>query len=244
MCVPMVPAPWHRYITTSGSIFPRRIINSKVGADGLYQISESVLTAAGLSGTADAASFQLWRNGVQVPIYTSVPSGMMPAGGYIEFYGKANDGAPDNPVYLQPTFQISKHWSLFTDTAVYFLTVNPGGGNLRVYDTPNNLAANHLAPGTLFYVPQCQCTSKADLDNGVYLTVEGNYIISSSYDAGEGYINGVGYWPGSPYSYTFSGLPVYAAGPGSSVSVGVNNLVFDNRVMELSYNNRQASTKS
>jgi hypothetical protein len=215
--------------------FSKTYYKFKVGADGLYRISESVLTSAGLSG-ADAASFQLWRNGAQVPLYTSVPSGQLPVNGYIEFYGRANDGKPDRPLYLQPTFQTNDRWSLYTDTAVYFLTVNPGGPNLHVYDTPNNLAANHLAPEP-YYMAHNAFNAKADLDNGVYLTVEGSYIISSSYDAGEGYIDGVGYWPGSPFAHTFSGLPVYTAGPASSVSVGVNNLVFDNRVMELSYNN-------
>ena len=205
----------------------------KVGADGLYQIPEATLAAAGLSA-ADASTFQLWRNGVQVPIYTSVPSGTMPAGGYIEFYGKANDGKPDNPVYLQPTFQISTKWSLFTDTAAYFLTINPSGGNLRLNPTANNIAGNHLAPEPYF---MCHNGNyfRASLDNGVYLVVDGNYIISSSYDAGEGWIDGNGYYPGTPFSYTFSGLPVYAAGPPSSGSVGFSNLVFDTRQMAFSY---------
>ena len=214
--------------------FSKTYYKFKVGSDGVYQIGESVLTAAGLQG-ADAASFQLWRNGVQVPLYTSVPSGLLPANGYIEFYGRANDGKPDKPLYLQPTFQTDDHWSLYTDTAVYFLTVNPAGGNQRVSDVANNVAANHLAPEP-YYMCRNGNYFKQDLDNGVYLTVEGSYIISSSYDAGEGYIDGVGYWPGSPASYSFSGLPVYTAGPPSTVRVGLNNLVFDNRTMELSYN--------
>ena len=219
--------------------FSKTYYKFKVGSDGLYRISESVLTAAGL-GAADAASFQLWRNGAQVALYTSSPSGILPANGYIEFYGRANDGKPDKPLYLQPTFQTSDRWSLYTDTAVYFLTVNTGSGNLRVYDSPNNLAANHLAPEP-YYICHHANYFKQDLDNGVYTTVEGVYIISSSYDAGEGYINGVGYWPGSPFNLTFSGLTAYPSGPASSVRVGVNNLMFDNRTMELSYNNGGAS---
>ncbi|TDW95848.1 putative type IX secretion system sortase PorU2 [Dinghuibacter silviterrae] len=218
--------------------FSKTYYKFKVGSDGVYRISQSVLTAAGL-GTADASTFQLWRNGVQVPIYTTSPSGILPANGYIEFYGRINDGKPDNPLYLQPTFQTCDHWSLETDTAVYFLTVNPGGGNLRVSDVPNTVATNHLAPEP-YYMCRTGNYFKA-WDNGVYLTVDGSYIISSSYDAGEGYIDGNGYFVGSPFSNTFSGLNVYAAGPPSTVRIGLANLSFENRTMELAYNTGGAS---
>ncbi|HTJ11095.1 MAG TPA: C25 family cysteine peptidase [Dinghuibacter sp.] len=219
--------------------FSKTYYKFRVGSDGLYRISESVLTSAGLQN-ADVSTFQLWRNGAQVPLYTSVASGLLPVNGYIEFYGRANDGKPDKPLYLQPTFQTADQWSLFTDTAVYFLTINPTGGNLRVNDVANNVASNALAPEP-YYMCHNGAFFKQGLDNGVYLTVEGSYIISSSYDAGEGYIDGVGYWPGSPFSYKFSGLPVYTAGPATTVRAGVNNLVFENRTMELSYNTGGAS---
>jgi len=50
----------------------------KVGATGLYRISQSVLSGAGL-GSVPAEQFQLWRNGQQIPIYTSVPAGVLGA---------------------------------------------------------------------------------------------------------------------------------------------------------------------
>src|SRR6185295_8725166 len=63
----------------------------KVGQTGLYRISQPVLAAAGLGG-ASAEQFQLWRNGAQVPVYTSIPSGVLGASDYIEFWGQLNDG--------------------------------------------------------------------------------------------------------------------------------------------------------
>src|ERR1700744_760362 len=71
--------------------FSKTYYKFKIGSDGVYRISESVLTTAGLQN-ADVSTFQLWRNGVQVPLYTSVASGLLPVNGYIEFYGRANDG--------------------------------------------------------------------------------------------------------------------------------------------------------
>ena len=48
----------------------------KVGSTGLYRIPQAVLQTAGI-GTDPAENFQLWRNGEQVPLYTSVASGTL-----------------------------------------------------------------------------------------------------------------------------------------------------------------------
>ncbi|WP_300601180.1 C25 family cysteine peptidase [Niabella sp.] len=110
----------------------------KVAANGLYRIPAATLAAANL-GTADASSFQLWNNGVEVPLYISVSSGPLGAGDYIEFWGQMNDGKPDNPLYRTPDQQLSDSKSLFTDSSAYFLTVNPAGGNKRLVNTLNNI---------------------------------------------------------------------------------------------------------
>src|SRR5829696_5661864 len=95
----------------------------KLGQDGLYRISKSLLDSAGL-GTIPAEHFQLWRNGNQVHVYTSVATGALPANGYIEFWGQMNDGKPDKQLYRNPSYQMDDKWNLLTDTATYFLTVN------------------------------------------------------------------------------------------------------------------------
>src|ERR1051325_2529389 len=78
----------------------------KVGSDGLYRITGSTLSALGL-GSAVAQQFQLFRNGVQVPIYTSVASGTLSATDYLEFWGQMNDGKADKEVYRDPSFQLN-----------------------------------------------------------------------------------------------------------------------------------------
>lgn len=113
----------------------------KVGSTGLHRIPQSALAAIGLANT-EAAHVQLWRNGVEVPIYTSAQTGIIPAGGYIEFWGEINDGKPDNQLYRNTLDQINNTRSLFTDTAAYFLTINPVGANKRLVPT-----ANQIPPG-------------------------------------------------------------------------------------------------
>src|SRR5258705_10928774 len=66
----------------------------KVGATGLYRISQSTLNSIGLASTP-AEHFQLWRNGQEIPLYTSVTSGPLASTDYIEFWGEMNDGKPD-----------------------------------------------------------------------------------------------------------------------------------------------------
>src|SRR6185369_15239278 len=111
----------------------------KVGSTNLYRITQPMLNSVGI-GNVPADQFQLWRNGQQVAIFTSVASGAMGAGDYIEFWGEMNDGKPDTKLYSNPSFQISDQLSLETDTAAFFLTVNPAGGNLRVVNDANNVA--------------------------------------------------------------------------------------------------------
>src|SRR5215213_5023602 len=114
----------------------------KVGKTGLYRIPQSALSSAGL-GATPAEYFQLWRNGVQVPIYTSVATGTFSSSDYIEFWGKMNDGKPDRELYRVPAYQLNDKWSLETDTSAYFLTINAtASANLRLQSALNNVAGN------------------------------------------------------------------------------------------------------
>ena len=66
----------------------------KVGSTGLYRISQATLNSVGL-GSSSAENFQLWRNGQEIPLYSSIASGPLGAADYIEFWGEMNDGKPD-----------------------------------------------------------------------------------------------------------------------------------------------------
>src|SRR5215216_4155234 len=73
----------------------------KVGTNGLYRISQAALNSLGI-GNTPAQDFQLWRNGQEVPLYTSVAAGPLTAADYIEFWGEMNDGKPDKVLYRDP----------------------------------------------------------------------------------------------------------------------------------------------
>src|SRR5215471_17472979 len=86
----------------------------KLSSDGLCRIPQATLASLGLA-TTPAQQFQLWRNGKEIPLYTSSPTGPLSTNGYIEFWGQANDGKPDKVVYRDPAYQHTDKISLFSD---------------------------------------------------------------------------------------------------------------------------------
>lgn len=116
----------------------------------LYRIPLSALTSIGL-GNIPAQDFQLWRNGAEVPLFTTQETGPLAADGFIEFYGKMNDGYPDTELYASPNDQVNTDRSYFSDTAWFYLTVNAGKPNLRLKQAANNVAGTGVAPENSFW---------------------------------------------------------------------------------------------
>jgi len=197
--------------------FSKTYYKFKVGSTGLYRINQTVLAAAGLSNSP-AEQFQLWRNGQQVAIYTSSATGVLPANGYIEFWGEMNDGKPDRALYKNPANQLSDALSLETDTAMLFLTVNPAGNNLRITDAANNVAGNTLAPEP-YFIYDYRVNFQQNINYGLPQNY-GEYVWSSTYDVGE-------FWatndihPGAPFQFSAGNLYTAAGGANASLQAGI-----------------------
>ncbi len=189
----------------------------KLAKDTLTRIPQPVLAAAGL-GSVPAENFQLWRNGKQVRMFTSVPTGPLSAGDFLEFWGEMNDGKPDKNLYRNPDYQLCDKHSLNTDTVTYFLTVNPAGGNLRYVSAANNTAGNTL-PADLYFMRRIETHYRQQINRG-YAAVIGEYVYSSSYDIGESWsTNNI--FPCCALASGFAGMNRYAAGPANSVTFTV-----------------------
>ncbi len=203
----------------------------KVGKTGLYRIQQPTLAGAGLGGTP-AQHFQLFRNGKEIPIYTSVASGTLSGSDYIEFWGEMNDGKPDKELYRLPTYQLNDKWSLETDTATYFLTINTGV-NLRLQSTPNNVAANTLLAEQYFMYKIGRYFR--DKINPGYAVNVGEYLYSSAYDKGEGW-SSADIGPNVTNSFTFNNLFVNSSGPAPSISIGVSGNAINTRKYRVKIN--------
>jgi len=156
----------------------------KVGSTGIYRVSQTALAAAGL-GNTQAQYFQLWRNGAEVPLYTSVASGMLVAGNFLEFYGEMNDGTADAKLYKDDTLQMTDKWSLYTDTAAYFLTVNTASVNKRLTNTTNDVAGNSF-PAEPYFIYTLSKFSRQMMNPGFGYDL-GELVHSASYETAEGW---------------------------------------------------------
>ncbi len=205
----------------------------KVGKNGLCRINQPALNAAGL-GNIPAEQFQLWRNGAEVTLYTSVASGSLSATDFIEFWGMMNDGKTDTKLYRTADFQLSDQYSLQTDTAAYFLTVNPSGNNLRYTDAANNVAGNSL-PAEPYFMDVKGLYYRTVINPG-YAVPAGSYVYSSSYDVGEGWMS-ADIYPNRPLPAQINDLNVYTGGPNASLKFAVAGNALNERNIRVKFNN-------
>ena len=207
----------------------------KVGSTGLYRISQATLSSIGL-GTTSAEQFQLWRNGEEVRLYTTSATGALGASGYIEFWGVMNDGKKDTKLYLNTDYQLSDYWSLVSDTAAYFLTVNPAGNNLRYSNTANNVAGT-----TLTAEPYFMNTKGVYYKNKInpgYAAVVGEYVYSSSYDIGEGWASSdIGAGSAFALFQLIDSLNIYTSGPSASLRFAAAGNALNSRHVKVKLSN-------
>ena len=213
--------------------FSKTYYKFKVTADGLYRIPAAVIASAGLSA-ADAKDFQLFRNGVEVPIYTSVSSGPLAPTDYIEFWGQINDGKADKPLYRNPAYQHTEKWSLQSDTSVYFLTLNPSGIPFH-YNTILNDTTTNVLPPEPYFMYTTGTWFHSQINPGQAVVLE-QYIYSSSYDVGE-------FWSsnfssqGSPVTDNQNNLFIYNGGPVANLKFGAAGCSDTLRNIQVKVNN-------
>ncbi|MBC6698394.1 putative type IX secretion system sortase PorU2 [Hymenobacter puniceus] len=104
----------------------------KILKDGLYRLDQQYLAQAGISGV-NPQRVQLWRRGREVAIFGGGNQATLDATTYFEFYGQRNDGKLDQRLYKGgAATQPHDLYSLYTDTAAYFLTWSATANGLRM----------------------------------------------------------------------------------------------------------------
>lgn len=153
-----------------------------VAQDGVYRVSYNALLAAGFPiSTATAAQIQLWHFGAQIPIYIST-EGSLSSNDFIEFYGKKNRGELDRFLYKNgEADMLNPAYSLFTDTAVYYLTVAPLGTLSKHYQTIETDLSN-LPQKEAWYQAE-----EASVQTGGFVENANGDILESIFEPGEGW---------------------------------------------------------
>jgi len=200
----------------------------KTNRTGVFRIPQTTLAGIGLGGIP-AEQFKLWRNGQEISLYTSSATGVLPANGFIEFWGEANDGKPDKPLYRDPAYQQTDKTSLQTDTANYFLTADAAATNKRMVDMPNNVAANILPAEPFFMYRYGRYFT--DQINAGFAAVIGEYVYSSSYDKGE-FFSTYDIKPATPRTDNTPSLYPYVSGPSAQLKFGAVGNALNSRTIQ------------
>jgi hypothetical protein len=210
----------------------------RTGGTGAFRITQSQLAAIGLGGV-DAAHFQLWCKGQEVAVYTSQPTGALPANGFIEFWSEQNDGEWEKRLYNDPQSHLNPGISLFTDSVTYFLTVNSAGSNKRMTDVTNDLSSS--LPAEPYFIHSLKVNYRNTYNNG-FAAVVGSYVHSSVYDIGEGYTSG-DITPAAPLENVQNNLFVASGGPDASLRYAVVGRALNTRAVRVLLNGTQLSEK-
>ena len=156
----------------------------KVAEKGIYRLDFSLLSQKiPTLSTINPKNFQLFKNGKEVPVYIQGEGdNVFNNGDFVEFYGEPNDGTLDKELYPINGDQPHNYYSLFTDTAAYFLTFSSSTAGKRIQNF--KASKNGLVPEN--YILQESV--------GIYPEVyyPGRYIIAhmslTDYQAGEGFL--------------------------------------------------------
>ncbi len=109
-----------------------------VGETGLYKISFNSLRDAGFPVETDPVHFRMFAAGREVPLHiVQQDTNAFSKGDFLLFRGEKNDGRSDSLLFEKPAWQPHKFRSIYSDTAMYFLTFDKDhpGKRYRPADT-------------------------------------------------------------------------------------------------------------
>lgn len=190
----------------------------KIGENALVRLDSAQLANSGFQvNNIDPRRIQLFYRGVQQPLFVfGEQDGVFNSSDFIEFVGRPNDGALDSLIYTPRSSQPNTYKSLFTDTAVYYLTVGPNNGlRYSTYTQGNNFTNNQVAP---FYRHESLLTFRTRYYLGQSLYV-GSY--RSEYTESEGWFSNQATLT-TPQTVQIPSLNYLATGPDAELEVKIH----------------------
>ncbi|PWJ60184.1 peptidase C25-like protein [Dyadobacter jejuensis] len=157
-----------------------------VSKTGFYRITSKELVLAGIEvSDLPMANYRLYRRGRECPLQiTETDSGRLSD---LVFYGERNDGANDISLYTSPTAMPHAYYSLYSDTASYFLSWHPvPTPALRIRQEP----LYHIQEALDFHFEQSLQLFNSHYPAGQFYPAESSYptgSVRTAYDTGEGW---------------------------------------------------------
>lgn len=206
------PVYGNEWINYNQQYYKIKVLNT-----GMHRLTYNDLVAAGISNV-NPQKFQLFRRGREVAIYVNGQAdGALNAGDYIDFFGQKNDGELDTELYSSPVNQIHKYYSLYQDTAAYFLTWGTANGKRMVEKTSQT---SGLTAEPRHYAERLKLITTNFFPGYQVSTIQG-----ALGDMSEGYMSN---YFGGTKNDTISNLPnADVAGRNPIVEVGVVSAYFN-----------------
>lgn len=203
--------------TNSWINFSNTYYKFRIAQDGIYRITKAQLDAIGM-GSVSGSQFAVFREGQEVPVYTTT-NGVFGANDYIELYGSKANGKIDTKLYPNPDYQANKDVNLISDTAFYFLTFD-NNVHQRLPLVSNSIPSPAPSPAAYCWAKAYPAENiKVYFDPGRSYGGNQEYYYSSDYDLGEGFSYGPAF---NNLTLNIATPNVYTTGPLAIATVAFN----------------------
>jgi hypothetical protein len=174
--------------------FTQPYFKVQVEHDGIYKIDHFELSGEifkkGLDVLdVDPRKIQMFRNGVEIPIVViGEDDGVFGAGDHILFYGEKNKGELDKWMYKKADHQVNPYFSMYTDTASYFITyADKASSKVGLRLNPYN-NSNYALPVESYYMHEEVAEYHDIYSYGKPFIIFGVPFNFAEYKEGEGWV--------------------------------------------------------
>lgn len=203
-----------------------------------YETLEAGFSQMGMSiQDLNPKGLKIYGRGQELAIFVKgEEKGFLTNGDYIEVYCQRNDGWYDAQLYKEAWHQANPYYSLFNDTASYYITWSSGlNGKRFSHETSTQFSAHSPIPYFLF-------TSVQHYTSAYYLgSVSSQGISKIEYDEGEGWMDGA-YSTGQSKTKNIPTPNAYTSGPDATVEMGVASLSNPVHHMKIQFAGNQIDT--
>ena len=166
----------------------------KITQKGIYQLSFQELKSAGFPISINPEKIQLLRSGKEQAIYVKGEEDkILNESDFIEFYAEGNDGSLDSLLYQPTASQPHQYYSLYSDTASYFLTYIIDSQVAKRTKILSQINAQNLQAEPFHWEEALQVfTSSYNIGQPEPIgTSQNNGILNSNYSYGKGWTGNI-----------------------------------------------------